>query len=362
MNDLTVMIKPASSKCNLACEYCFYLDTARHRHIADYGFMAEETLETVVKKAADEAKNSITLAFQGGEPLLRGLPFYKRLITLEQQFKRENQIFYNVIQTNGTLLNDEWAQFFAENDFLVGLSLDGYEENHNLYRKKVSGEGTFSDCLKAKRLLDKYNVQYNVLTVLTPTLLKHPDKLYKFYKQNGFRYIQLIPQIISAHGQEDKATALAFGSFLIRFFDRWYEDFVKGDIISVRHFDNYIRLLAGYAPESCAMRGECSCIHTIEADGSVYPCDFYVTDVYKLGNIKTHSFADMANNSIADGFIKESDCRICARCKYFTLCRNGCKRDRLLTNGSYGKNRYCEGFYAFFDYALPKMLSIARKI
>lgn len=282
IKSLSIMIKPSSSNCNMQCEYCFYHDISNKRMQNSYGFMNFKLLKIIVQKALREVEEECTFAFQGGEPTLVGIDFYKKLLEYEQKYNQKNIKINNVIQTNGLVIDEEWAHFLVQNNFLVGISLDGPKDIHDLYRVDNQGEGTFQRIIKAIHLLDQYHVKYNILTVVTTQVARHIHKIYKFFKSKNFTYLQFIlclDPLQENPGQYPYSlTPERYGKFLKILFDLWYQNIVKGHIISVRYFDNLLQLLMGYPPEVCGMSGHCACQFIIEANGSVYPCDFYVID------------------------------------------------------------------------------------
>lgn len=353
----------------MRCSYCFYNDVIQSRSIPSRGIMSIDTLSIILKKSLKEATQFVSFVFQGGEPMLAGLNFFKEFIALQKKFNINSIQVFNSIQTNGILIDEEWARFLADNHFLVGLSIDGCKDVHNALRLDANGKGTHKKCMRAATILEEAGAEFNILSVLTKNFALYPDKAYEFYKKNNMHYIQLIPcldRLNEIHGSNPYSlNSKLFGSFLCRFFDLWYADFINGDYYSVRMFDNYIRMLMGEEPESCGMIGYCQSYPVIEADGDVYPCDFYVLDNWKMGNIHTDSFADMLNNKVSKNFIKSSYavCEKCSGCSYFPICRNGCRRDReQVSQSSLGLNYYCDGYKKFFDYALPRMQDIARKM
>ncbi|MFV0399273.1 MAG: anaerobic sulfatase maturase [Oscillospiraceae bacterium] len=369
MRALSMLIKPASANCNMRCRYCFYTDISDVREVKTHGIMKPETLEIIVRKALEEATEFCSFAFQGGEPTLAGLDFFRELLQLEKKYNKKNVKIAHALQTNGMLIDEEWAAFLAENGFLTGLSIDGGRETHDLLRPDPAGDGTWSRCIKAAKTLTAAGAEFNILTVVTKQLAAHPDKTYRFYKQHGFRFIQLIPCL---DGLEEERGAHrhsldpeTYGSFLCRFFDLWYADFIKGDYYSVRSFDNYIRMLMGQPPENCAMAGSCNAYALIEADGSVYPCDFYATDDCLLGSIADHSFGELLGGEQASAFVAPSKIvdDACKSCRYYAICRGGCRRDREpLIDGVPSLNYFCGTYKRFFDHALPRMAEIARKL
>lgn len=362
MPPINLLIKPASSACNMRCSYCFYNAIADNRTNAFEGMMTLDTLEQMVKEALEIAEGNCFFAFQGGEPTLRGLDFYKTLIELvEKHNHRKIKVNY-AIQTNGILIDDEWAAFFAENNFLVGLSLDGPEEIHNLNRKMQNGDISYNKVMKAARIMTKYKVDFNILCVVTGRVAKRIGKIYNFFKKQGFNFLQFIPclePLESQRGTSDYYLSIKeFENYLITLFDLWYNDFIKGEYISIRHIDNFINIVMGNPPEMCSMAGRCTVQYVVEGDGGVYPCDFYVYDQWRLGTIGNESLVDMRNNNIAKQFIEESLIlpEKCRSCVHLPICRNGCRRERVEEERI---NYYCEAWKNFFDYAIPKLQHVA---
>ncbi len=369
MKNISVLIKPASSLCNLNCDYCFYNKISDERKIKSYGLMTLETLETIVKKVIEESESFCGFAFQGGEPTLVGLDFYKKLIELQKKYNTKNIQIHNSIQTNGYNLNEDWAKFFAENKFLVGLSLDGNKKTHNAYRKNISGENSFDEIMKTVELFKKHKVDFNILTVVTDEISKNSQEVYNFFKENNFDYLQFIPLI------QDRTQAknnLSFGltqenytDFLIKTLDIWHEDMLQNKYISVRTFDNYVNILLGRRPEACDMIGVCSMNFVVESNGDIYPCDFYVKDDYKIGNILENSFAEIIKNPIAQNFVKDSMNlhEKCKSCKWINLCRTGCRRNKEpVSQNKLELNYYCESYQKFFENSYEKLKEVAEFI
>lgn len=365
MPPINVLIKPASGNCNLRCEYCFYFDTMSKRNHPTYGYMSEDILENTIKKVLEYAERECTIAYQGGEPTLAGLDFFKKSIQLQEHYNTKGVKIYNALQTNGYNINEEWADFFVKNKFLVGVSLDGGPRFHDLYRKTASGNGSFEEVMKTVNLFKKKNVEFNILTVVNGKTAPSIKKLYAFFKKYKLNYLQFIA-CLDPLGEENGNREYSlepevYGKFLIELFDMWYEDLLKGEQPYIRQFENYISILLGKEPESCDMRGECGRQYVVEADGSVYPCDFYVLDDYKLGNLNVNSIEELDVKRKELKFIEKShvyphECRVC---KYFAVCRNGCRRTRdELTSKQY----FCKANKIFFDACFERMFGIADKL
>jgi uncharacterized protein len=371
---MNILIKPASGACNMRCRYCFYADEMSHRERGIVGMMSTETLDVIVKKTLETAPGYCTFMFQGGEPTLTGLDFYRHLIdSVKAQNTRGVRVSY-AIQTNGYTIDENWAKFFSLNHFLVGLSLDGTRDVHDQNRLAPGGKGTFDNVSKAASLFEKHHVEYNILTVVTQKTARYTVSIYNYFKKQGYRYQQYIP-CIEGFGSDSSSpwtlTAEQYGRFLCRMFDIWYQDIISGHYIFNRTFENWIGILIGRPPESCGMVGICSPQYVVEADGSVYPCDFYVLDEYKLGNLICDSFADIDKKRAEIAFIDKSKAEDpeCLGCRWKPLCRGGCRREREPSGilmpgadkpGSLVKNRFCESYRVFFPYAYDRLVILAR--
>lgn len=368
MKRIHLLIKPASGNCNLRCKYCFYADVTSNREVASFGFMSLDTLEGIVKKVIDNSEIECGFAFQGGEPTLAGLEFYKKLIEFETKYNTKKLKISNTIQTNGYIIDDEWAKFFSDNNFLVGLSVDGNKDIHNLYRVDSKGNDTFKRVLSVIEIFNKYKVEYNILTVVTAQTAKSITKIYKFYMKNKLYYQQYIP-CLDPLGEERgnykySLTPELYSLFLKDLFDLWYNDIVNNNFVYNRYFENLVGMLKGYPPESCAMVGHCNCQYVIEADGGVYPCDFYVLDEYKIGNILTDDFETLNYNLKKTEFIEKSMNipNNCKSCRWFPLCRGGCRRDREpVINGKLDLNYFCKSYKDFFEYTINRLEFLASR-
>lgn len=367
---LYIMIKPVSGQCNLRCKYCFYLDEAEHREVASYGSMSVETLRNIVNqtcRAAEQTHGACTFVFQGGEPTLRGLPFYRELVRLQEPYRKRGLTICNTIQTNGMLLDEEWAQFLARYQFLVGLSLDGTEDTNDALRVDANGRGSYARIRRAAACLDQAGVSYNIVTVISKDIAKSVKRIYNDYSINGWNYLQFIP-CLDPYGEipgesSYSLTPAAYGDFLCGLFDCWYEDVMQGKIVYIRYFENILGMLLGFQPESCGVCGVCAKEYVVEADGSVYPCDFYVMDEYRLGNFNEHSFAQMDAQERKLGFIARSLRKPpeCESCQWRWLCNGGCIRNR--DNGNtIGSNYFCASFRQFFEYTIPRFQEVVEMI
>lgn len=371
---LSLLIKPASSLCDLRCRYCFYRDLAMNRDTGSYGVMKNETADILIEKAVSAAKESISFSFQGGEPTLAGLGYFeyftKRVNDEILQSGENVKVSYS-IQTNGINIDENFAEFFKKNNFLVGLSLDGTKETNDYFR----GEGTYGRIAAAAKLFDRCGVDYNILTVVTAQIAKHIEKIYNFYTNQKFIYLQFIPCLAPLEkepfAENYSLTPELYRRFLINLFRLWYLDFKDGRYTSVRFFDNLVQIMAGQQPEQCGTMGFCAGQFVIEADGSVFPCDFYCLDNWKTGNIRHMTFERLfeapnmkkfRDTSVYADYSK-SEKEKCALCKVYYLCRGGCRRDRdNKTNGYAKANIYCGALYDFYSYAEPYLKEIVKTV
>ncbi|MDO4275500.1 MAG: radical SAM protein [Eubacteriales bacterium] len=375
--ELQLLLKPVSSECNMDCAYCFYRDEAMHREVPSYGKMTQEIMETVVFQALQSA-DSCVFGFQGGEPTLAGLDFYKAFAEEVKRRKKPGQQVSWTLQTNGLILDEEWGRFLKEHDFLVGISLDGSRELHDFNRKDMAGKGTYGRVLKNARMLLRMGVPVNILCVLTKQSARRIRSVYQGLKKQGFFYQQYIPCLESLDGDEKGAActldAPHYAEALKTLFDLWFEDRIKGEPVFIREIDNWFHVLKGNTPEACAMYGKCTMQNVVEANGDVYPCDFYVLDGYCMGNVKDYGFWEFKGMSETGEstwgekgenwkqFFRDSQVRDdrCPNCRWYPLCRGGCRKDCTIT-GETTENRYCGAYREFFAYAIERMEWLAAR-
>ena len=346
--DLSVMIKPASSICNMRCKYCFYHSLADSREVFSYGLMNENTAKNVIEKAIDFCDGgSVCFAFQGGEPLFAGKEYFEFFVKHADGYSQGKCKLYYTLQTNGTLIDDEWARIFRSGTILVGLSVDG-DELLNGMRVYRNGGETFPCVMNAADILKRNGVEFNAVSVVTREVARNIREAYRFLKTHVSKYIQFIPVLKSTvtdergvidltprygePGGEDADYALGaddYYAYLTGAFDEYLKDILTGDYTSVRYFDNLVRLSRMLPAELCGMNGGCERQFVIEADGTVYPCDFFCTDAYALGNINTTSCDVLARSERAARFLEEGSAvrEECKSCQYYKLCGGGCKRE-----------------------------------
>ena len=362
------LVKPASGLCNMRCKYCFYEDESAHRLTKTMGIMTAETSRILIQRAfaAVSPGGCISFSFQGGEPSLAGLDFFEHFVQTVAALQPGNCTVTYAIQTNGLLLDGKWAAFFKKHRFLVGVSVDGGQTLHDTHRVDTAGKGTWERVMQGIRLLQKAQVEVNLLCVVTKQCAKNPVRVYKALKQTGVGYLQMIPCLDPL---EERRGAMPYsllpedyGSFLCRLFDAWYQDWQAGRYISIRLFDDYIHLAMGLPAGTCSTCGSCGSYFVVEADGGVYPCDFYVLDAWKMGNIHDNDLQQLQKSAAAVRFLQESLTHPdgCLQCHWYRLCNGGCKRDWYTQNGKQ-RNYYCAAFRQFFSYAAPKMMAIIRE-
>ncbi len=360
-----IMVKPASGLCNMRCGYCFYADEMNHRQQASYGIMDQETAESVIRKVLAREKDGCTFAFQGGEPTLAGLDFYRHWLQTEEKYNVKGIPVFHALQTNGSLLDQAWCEFLARHHFLVGLSVDGIKATHDAFRKGAKGEDTYFRTLEAAEHLKQAGVEFNVLTVVNSRTAPKIRRIYEQYRKLGFvwqQYIACLDPVGEKQGrQEYSLTPKAYGQFLIDLFELWEIDVRRGEQPYIRQFDNYVGILLGQEPESCEQRGYCSRQTVIESDGSVYPCDFYVMDQYRLGTLATEEWEAIESRRKELRFSERSldHAETCRNCEYFRLCRGGCHRHREQPGTAEGENYFCESYRMFFHACLPALKRIA---
>lgn len=356
---LSIMIKPVSGSCNMDCGYCFYRDEMANRSCSNYGVMDGDTLSALLERVFAFERQAVSFAFQGGEPTLAGLSFYKTFVKLVWEKNiRQIPVFLSM-QTNGLCLNEDWASFLAKNRFLVGLSLDGIRETHDLYRRDPGGKGTYNRVLQSGKLLKTAGCDFNILTVVTKAVAQNIETIYRDYISKGFYYQQYIPcmdGLQQTRGSNSYSlTPKEYEDFLKRLFALYKQDMLSCRYVQIRRFDNWCAMAGGREPEECCLQGRCSPQLVVEANGDVFPCDFYALDEFCMGNIRESSIPELFFSPASQHFF--GDARLserCKTCKWKALCRGGCRRDYTAT----GENYYCEAISHFFEDNFGDMVRI----
>ncbi|MGH7145646.1 MAG: anaerobic sulfatase maturase [Planctomycetota bacterium] len=363
-----VMLKPVGARCNLDCTYCYYLKNQElYSHIPQH-VMSEETIQEFIRHYVRQPVPVITLAWQGGEPTLRGLEFYEKASRFARQHCTPNQRIEHAFQTNGILLDDDWCRFFRREKMLIGLSIDGPAHLHDHYRVSRGGQATHSRVMKAYETLKRNGVEFNVLCVLNTVNSEHPEEVYNFITQDlGARYVQFIP--IHEHEPDKSLSHFALkqgqmGRFLNTVFDIWE----KRDIgkVSVQAFEQHLMARAGIGASLCIHTKRCGRALILEFNGDLYSCDHFVMPEHLLGNIHDKPLTEMVASSTQDRFadMKEMLPEKCEQCKHLTSCYGGCPKHRgtIVPDDGPKLNFFCEDYYSFFEHTYEKFDEIAKQI
>jgi uncharacterized protein len=370
-----LLAKPTGALCNLGCKYCFFL-SKKNLYPESSFRMSDELLETYIRQyiGAQKAPQA-TVAWQGGEPTLMGLDFFRRSVQYEQKYRRPNMTILNTMQTNGTLLDDEWCRFFRDNNFLIGLSLDGPRELHDAYRVDKSGNPTFDRVMRAAKLLRKHKVEYNILTTVHAANGDHPLDVYRFIRDEvKASFIQFIPIVErdndTGFQEGDTVTdrsikADQYGRFLISIFDDW----VKRDVgkVYVQIFDVALAAWSGAHPGICAFSPTCGTALAMEHNGDMYSCDHFVEPKYLLGNICEKEMALLAGSKKQRRFGLDKHDTLpgyCRRCEVLFACNGECPKNRFIKtpDGQAGLNYLCEGYRSFFRHIDGAMRFMAHEL
>ena len=380
---LYVMLKPAGAHCNLACKYCYYLEKNNlydksHRHI-----MSDEMLEQFTREYIEaQTMPQVLFTWHGGEPLMRSIDFYKKALTLQKKYARGRRID-NVIQTNGTMLTDEWCEFFAQNNWLVGISIDGPQEYHDHYRLTSTGNPSWQKVMHGIELLKKHHVEWNAMAVVNAYNADHPLEFYHFFKDNGCQYLQFTPIVerLTQHQDgrtlaslaDDKEIPLAdfsvtpeqWGSFLCAIFDEWVHNDVGKMFVEI--FDCTLANWMGVMPGICAYSKNCGHAGVMEHNGDVYSCDHFVFPEYKLGNIRDHTLIEMLYGDKQHAFsrLKHTSLpRQCKECDMEFACHGECPKNRFEKDkyGEPGLNYLCKGYYQYYYHVAPYMDFMKREL
>ena len=380
---LYVMLKPAGAHCNLACKYCYYLEKNNlyqnsHRHL-----MSDETLEQFTREYIEaQTMPQVLFTWHGGEPLMRSIDFYKKALALQKKYAHGKQID-NVIQTNGTLLTDEWCEFFAKNHWLVGISIDGPQEYHDHYRVTPAGKPSWEKVMQGISLLKKHRVEWNAMAVVNAYNAEHPLEFYHFFRDNGCQYLQFTPIVERLTEHEDGRTLASladdreipladasvtpqqWGNFLCTIFDDWVRHDVGKTFVEI--FDCTLANWMGVLPGICAYSKECGHAGVMEHNGDVYSCDHFVFPEYKLGNIREQSLIDMLYGEKQQAFsrLKHTSLpRQCKECDMEFACHGECPKNRFEKDkyGEPGLNYLCQGYYQYYTHVAPYMDFMKREL
>ncbi|RGN46914.1 MULTISPECIES: anaerobic sulfatase-maturation protein [unclassified Bacteroides] len=374
---LYVMLKPVGAVCNLACEYCYYLEKARLYKETPKHVMSEKLLEKFIEEYINsQTMPQVLFTWHGGETFMRPISFYKKAIELQKKYANGRTID-NCIQTNGTLLTDEWCKFLKENNFLVGVSIDGPQEFHDEYRRNRQGQPSFQKVMKGINLLKKHGVEWNAMAVVNDFNADYPLDFYHFFKELDCRYIQFTPIVerlgkrkdgltLSSAIQNTDGTELAefsitpkqWGNFLCTIFDEWIREDVGKFFIQL--FDSTLANWIGEQPGVCTLAKTCGHAGVMEFNGDVYSCDHFVFPEYRLGNIYQKTLVEMMYSPEQQRFgqhKQDSLPRQCRECEFLFACNGECPKNRFMhtADGEAGLNYLCKGYRQFFKHVAPYM-------
>ena len=380
---LYVMLKPAGALCNLACDYCYYLEKAKLYQESPKHVMSDELLEKFIEEYVNsQTMQEVLFTWHGGETLMRPLSFYRKALALQKRYARGRRIV-NCIQTNGTLLTDEWCRFFHDNQWLVGISIDGPQEFHDEYRRNRQGRPSFVKVMQGINLLKKHNVEWNAMAVVNDYNADYPLEFYHFFKELDCHYIQFAPIVeriaphadgrhLAAVDEESKEgladfsiTPRQWGNFLCSIFDEWVRQDVGNYYIQL--FDSTLANWVGEQPGICTLAKTCGHAGVMEFNGDVYSCDHFVFPQYKLGNIYSNTLAEMMYGERQQKFGQAKYTALpaqCKKCPYLFACNGECPKNRFCktADGEPGLNYLCQGYYRFFDHAAPYMDFMKREL
>lgn len=364
MRPFSLLIKPTSADCNLECTYCFYLDRAELYPCQTEHRMTHEVLEQMIKTYMSTNQPVYSFGWQGGEPTLMGLDFFKKVVELQEKYGQGKRVS-NSVQTNGTLITEEMAAFFKKNNFLLGVSLDGIEEVHDTYRKNRGQKGTHHQVLNGIEKLKNQQVDFNILTLVSASNVKRGSEVYNYLtRELGFGFQQYIPCVEfddSGNHLPFSITGKEWGQFLIDIFNEWKkEDIYK---VSIRNFDAILNRMMTGELNMCTMGGNCCQYFVVEHNGDIYPCDFFVTADHKLGNVHDDSWRDMQESEFYNDFGQQKNRwnKNCKRCDYLHYCSGDCIKHRTYQgNKPTNISWLCEGWKMFYKATLDEFRTIAR--
>jgi len=352
------MIKPCGDRCICACSYCYYSDPDESR--AHGGLLDLETLQELTRQYLAFASPVPAISWQGGEPTLAGLPYFRRAVEFQKSRAAAGQRVQNGFQTCGLLLDAEWARFLAEERFLVGLSIDGPEDLHDSTRRDRNGQPTHARAVAAFKMLREAGTDVNVLTVVSTRSAGRGKEVYRFLRGIGADFMQFIPCGVGPEGRGSAGLILrgrGYGEFALEVIDAWLAE--DNPDVFIRTNDNLLHLYFGLPVEYCQFSGDCSSMVTAEADGSIYPCDFFVEEKHKLGNIHDAPLGELVLNGVHRRFARETTLchRKCRSCEWYRFCHGGCLRERAGREGR-GANALCESMQILFPGAFERYDSV----
>ncbi len=366
--EFQIFAKPVGAICNLNCSYCYYLEKKDIYPGNGSFLMSDDLLEKyVIQHIEATTDDLITFSWHGGEPLMAGIDFYGKAVALQQKYKPEGKLISNGMQTNGTMLNDEWCRFLSENGFTVGVSIDGPAEYHDLNRRTRNSKNTSDEVIKGFNLLKKYGITPEVLCVVNSANVKSPLEVYEYLKGLGPEYLAFLPLVekdknSSSLASANSVSAKEFGIFLSSIFDEWVEKDIGS--IKIQIFEEAIRPAFGQDHTLCIFKTECGGVPVVEHNGDFYSCDHYVNSEHLLGNIKDKSLSYFLDSKKQKEFGKEKSLTLpgyCKKCEVLAMCNGECPKNRFISSpdGEAGLNYLCEGYKYFFNHCRPFVETIS---
>lgn len=367
--EFQVFVKPVGARCNLSCSYCYYLEKQEIVRHATGRCMSDDMLERYIQQHIEASTEpDIFFSWHGGEPTLAGLDFFRKVVTIQEAFVPEGYTVRNGIQTNGTLITDDWGRFLSRENFYVGLSIDGPEKYHNINRSRADGSGTFKEAMRGLEILQQFNVPYEFLCVVSNDNVHAPLEIYRFFKELGASYITFLPLVEEDGRGAGMATPqsvrpMDFGKFLVTIFDEWIEKDIGR--VKVQIFEEALRSAFRQEHTLCIFRVECGGVPVVEMNGDFYMCDHYVDAEHRTGNIADLSLAEMLDHPRQKAFGEDKYRSLpyyCRECEVLDLCNGECPKNRFVKtpDGEQGLNYLCEGYKHFFNHCLPFVHEVAR--
>jgi uncharacterized protein len=366
--EFQIFAKPVGSTCNLNCRYCYYLDKKRLYPGRDNFQMSDEILEKyIIQHIEASTENTIYFSWHGGEPLLAGIDFYRNVLRLQSAYKPASRTILNGIQTNGTLIDEEWSSFIAQNGFIIGMSIDGPAEFHNTYRRTKDNNETWQKVIRGHQLLKKHGTAAEILCVVNADNVKHPLIVYDFFRQLGAKFITFLPLVeydgsSSTGVSADSVPSEEFGVFLSEIFDKWVENDI-GEM-KIQIFEEAARTAFNQEHTLCIFKVNCGGVPVVEHNGDFYSCDHYVHKDYLLGNIMDHSLISFLDSETQKEFGRAKSVKLpkyCLECEVRSMCNGECPKNRFILSpdGETGLNYLCKGYKYFFNHCRPFVEAIA---
>lgn len=369
MDDFQVFAKPVGAHCNLACSYCYYLDKGNTLSPAGVGQMSVEILEIYIRQHIEASTDAtVFFSWHGGEPTLAGLDYFRQIVKLQKKHLLENRKALNGIQTNGTLLSDEWCQFLKAENFIVGISIDGPEQFHSAHRFKKNGHPCFNEVLRGFNLLKSYRIPCEILCVVNAQNVRYPLEVYRFFTSLGAEFLTFIPLVERISPNANQVTertvpAKSLGEFLCSIFDEWKTSDIG--TLKVQIFEEALRTAFGLEHSLCIFKPVCGRVPVVERNGDFYSCDHFVMPEYKIGNIVEMTLSEMIESDRQKAFGRAKQTKLptqCLKCEVLNFCNGACPKDRFVETplGEPGLNYLCEGYKLFFNHCRPFVEQVAK--